>query len=91
MHAAAIQPDPATGNHKLAASEIPRPLGDKKAVATMAGGMSIRWVDGEMAKGMPHLRLGSRRVRFDLDEVRAWLKDKYATRRLGPAKQEGPK
>ena len=52
----------------------------------MAGGMSVRWVDGEMAKGMPHIRLGSRRTRFDAEEVRAWLKAQYGTRRLGPAK-----
>lgn len=61
-----------------------RCLGDKRAVAGMVG-MSHRWVDQQLTKGMPHLKVGNRRVRFDLDEVRAWLKDKYGTRRRGPA------
>jgi predicted DNA-binding transcriptional regulator AlpA len=79
-------PHVAGGEPKSAANHLPAPLIDKRAVAAMAGGMSVRWVDGEMAKGMPHIRLGSRRTRFDAEEVRAWLKAQYGTRRLGPAK-----
>jgi hypothetical protein len=45
--------------------------------------MSIRWVDGQLAKGMPHLKLGLRRVRFDLEEVRQWLKETYGQQRRG--------
>jgi len=53
---------------------------DKRTVATMLG-MSTRSVDNFLAEGMPHLKLGLRRVRFDLDEVRAWLKEKYGISR----------
>src|SRR5882672_8856672 len=60
-------------------------LGDKRAVGALAGGMSVRWVDGEMAKGMPHLNLGPRRARFDLVEVAQWLKERYGVQRIGPA------
>jgi len=56
-------------------------LGDKRSVGVLAGGMSIRWVDLQLARGMPHLKLGARRVRFDLGEVRSWLKQQYGTQR----------
>lgn len=75
---AKIQPDAAAGNVSAAA---PRKFGDKRDVGELAGGMSKRWVDGEMAKGMPHLKLGARRVRFDLEEVAAWLKQQYHVQR----------
>lgn len=82
----AALPDTATGITKLVGNEnsIPR-FGDKKAVADMTG-MSRRWVDAEISKGMPMLALGSRRCRFDLQEVAAWLRDRYHVQRSGPAK-----
>ena len=43
-----------------------------------------RSVDLYMAKGMPHLKLGARKVRFDLDEVRQWAKAEFGVRRIGP-------
>jgi len=76
-------PDTATGT-KLAANED-SPFGDKLAVARLAGGFSKRWVDLQMARGMPHMRIGRRRVRFDLTEVREWLREKYRVQRRGPA------
>ena len=58
-------------------------FGDKRAVGLLAGNMSLRWVDGELAKGMPHLKLGPRRCRFDLAEVKVWLKERYGVQRRG--------
>lgn len=78
-------PDAVTGN-KLAAIETPARFGDKHAVAEMAGGFSKRWVDQQMRLGMPHLRLGERRVRFDLEEVREWLRQKYHIQRRASAR-----
>lgn len=75
--------DPATGT-RLAV--IPNPtlgvqcLGDKRTVAALVGGMSTRWVDSQIAQGMPHLKLGKRRVRFDLVEVSEWLRKRYSQR-----------
>lgn len=69
MLKAVLKPDASTGETKLAATV--QALGDKKAVGELAGGMSDRWVESQMALGMPHLRLGQRRTRFDLSEVRA--------------------
>jgi hypothetical protein len=48
--------------------------------------MSVRWVDLQLPRGMPHLKIGARRVRFDLGEVAQWLKERYGTQRCGPAK-----
>lgn len=56
--------------------------GDKNAVALMLG-MSRRSVDNFLQEGCPHLKLGSRRVRFDMEEVRIWLKEQYGLRRRG--------
>ena len=39
-----------------------------------------------MAQGLPHLKLGARIVRFDLEEVRAWAKREFGTRRIGKEK-----
>ncbi len=70
---------PTLADHKPA----PR-YADKSAVAARLG-LCRRTIDNLLAAGMPHLKLGARRVRFDLAEVDAWLKQKYGTRRRGPA------
>ena len=57
-------------------------LGDKLAVAEMLD-LCPRSIDNLMAQGMPHLRIGKRRVRFDLPEVRAWAKRHYGVSRMG--------
>lgn len=55
-------------------------LVDKRRVAEVIG-LSVRTVDNLLQKGMPHIRLGSRRVRFDLDDVIDWIKKEYGTRK----------
>jgi excisionase family DNA binding protein len=78
-------PDAATSNMKLAANDTLRRYGDKADVATMLG-MSRRTVDNLLRQGCPHLRLGARRVRFDMAEVRQWLTENFRTQRRGPAR-----
>lgn len=68
-----IQPEFATGSPKFA---------DKRAVAAMVG-CCVRSVDNLMVRGCPYLKLGRRKIRFDLDEVRNWLKREYGTSRIG--------
>ena len=70
-------PDVATGNSSLAA--VPR-YGGKKDVAQMVQ-LSVRSIDNFLAQGCPHLKLGKRRVRFDMIEVRQWLTDKFHVQR----------
>ena len=57
-------------------------FGDKRDVAEMLG-LCRRSVDNLLSRGCPHLKLGLRRVRFDLDEVRQWAKTEFGVRRIG--------
>ena len=50
--------------------------------------LSTRTVSNLLAQGLPHVRIGNRRVRLVIDEADAWMRGKFGTRRLGPAKQE---
>jgi len=43
--------------------------------------LSVRSIDNFLAQGCPHLKLGKRRVRFDMIEVRQWLTDKFHVQR----------
>lgn len=91
MNASSNTSEAATGTKKLAVVPMNRhefleALGNKRDVGALAGGMSVRWVDSQLAVGMPHLKLGARRVRFDLGEVRTWLKNRYGQQRRGPAR-----
>lgn len=60
-------------------------FGTKKELAAMVS-LCPRSIDALMRNGMPHLRIGARRCRFDLAECAAWLKNHYGCRRHGSAK-----
>jgi predicted DNA-binding transcriptional regulator AlpA len=55
-------------------------LHDRKTVAE-ATQVSPRTVDNWVRRGMPHLKLSPRMVRFDLGEVLGWIRSNYGTRR----------
>ncbi len=74
------QPEAVTGDSQLIA---PR-LGTKKDVAKMVN-LSVRSVDNLIRAGMPHLKLGSRRCRFDMASVAQWLQEQYGVQRRGAA------
>ena len=82
MNEIQLQPDDAAGNFKPATPASDQRYGDKNAVAKMIG-VSKRTVENLMAQGLPHLALGRRRTRFEMDEVRAWLRQKFRTQRRG--------
>lgn len=46
----------------------------KKEVADRFG-ISISSVNNYMRQGMPYYRIGSKLVRFDLEDVEKWLKE----------------
>jgi len=50
---------------------------------------SGRMVDNFLAQGMPHLKIGKRRVRILVDEADAWMKERFGTRRFA-AQQRVP-
>jgi predicted DNA-binding transcriptional regulator AlpA len=74
-----VSPETAPG--LSAAGAMPR-YGGKRDVAQMMQ-MSTRSVDNFLARGCPHLKIGKRRIRFDMSEVRAWLTDNFHTQRRG--------
>jgi hypothetical protein len=73
-------PDAATGT-KLATE-----ITDKRGFG-QRWGFSPRHVDNLLSQGMPHLKIGLRRVRIVVAEADAWMHDRFATRRRGPANQ----
>jgi hypothetical protein len=42
---------------------------------------SLRHIDNLLAKGMPHLKIGSRRVRIIIAEADKWMSEQYGTQR----------
>jgi hypothetical protein len=70
-------PESASGTSKIA-----EPITDKRGFAARWG-FSIRHVDNLLAQGMPHLKIGKRRVRIILLEADAWMKERFGCRRIG--------
>mgnify|MGYP000857359432 CR=1 FL=1 len=48
-------------------------------------GLGKRSVDNLIAAGLPHLKVGNRRVRIITSEADEWMRERYGTRRVGPA------
>jgi hypothetical protein len=71
------QPETVTGGEKLAAQLL-----DKNDLARLLK-LSPRSISNWMERGMPHLRLGERRVRFIQEDTLAWLKANYSCSRIG--------
>ena len=69
-------PDAATGP-KLAA-----PITDKRGFA-LRWLFSIRHVDNLLRLGLPHCKIGKRRVRIVVEEADAWMRERFGTQRRG--------
>ena len=70
-------PEVATGQSSLAASS---PYTDKRGYAKRWQG-STRWVDDLIARGLPHLKIGKRRVRLCIADADAWMQEQFRTQR----------
>ncbi len=57
-------------------------FGNKRDVAALLG-CCVRTVDNLLSKGLPHIKIGHRQVRFDLAAVHMWLVRTYGRQRLG--------
>lgn len=84
MIASNTHTDAATVDDKLATIQQ---YGSKRDVARMLQ-MSVRSVDNFVARGCPHLAVSSRRLRFDMAEVRAWLAENFRTQRRAAPKTQ---
>ena len=75
------QPEHATGNESPLAS----PFTDKRNYGRRWNG-SPRWVDGLLAQGLPHLKIGKRRVRICIAEADSWMRETFRVQRRGGAR-----
>ena len=74
----ATTPDTATGS-KLAGE-----ITDKKGYGRRWS-FSVRHIDNLIAQGLPHLKIGERRVRIVVAEADDWMRKRFGVRRRGPA------
>lgn len=72
-----IQPHAAGGEPMLAAT-----ITDKRGYAQRWQG-STRWVDSLLARGLPHCKIGARRVRILVPEADRWMVEQFGTSRRG--------
>jgi hypothetical protein len=72
-------PGAATSNNPAA------PVTDKKGFAARWL-FSPRHIDNLLAQGLPHLAVGKRRVRIIISDGDAWMRERFSTRRIGPAR-----
>ena len=68
-------PEAATSNLKLAVE-----ITDKKGYG-QRWTFSTRHVSNLLAQGLPHLKIGKRRVRIDIAEADAWMREKFRVQR----------
>jgi hypothetical protein len=47
---------------------------------------SVRAVDKWISQGLPHLKIGKRRVRIIIPEADAWMRERFGTQRRGPTR-----
>ncbi len=79
---------PSEKSHRLEPEAQVSPYIDKQALAHRMG-ITRRTVDNWLQRGLPHLKLGSRRVRFDLREVDDWFRAHCRVVRRGKLSGDG--
>jgi hypothetical protein len=77
-----ISAEPETATGTKSAAEIT----DKKGYAAHWS-FSVRHIDNLLKDGLPHLKIGKRRVRIFTKEADAWMHEKFSTQRRGPVKR----
>ncbi|MGO8839070.1 MAG: hypothetical protein ACLQAH_07495 [Limisphaerales bacterium] len=75
-------PDAATDNKLAAEITDKRGFGQRWLFST-------RHVDNLIAAGLPHCKIGSRRIRILIGEADKWMVEKYGTQRRGAAQTTG--
>ena len=61
-------------------SRDPAPVTDKRGYAERWG-FSLRTVDNLLAKGLPHLKIGARRVRIEIAAADQWMRQTFGVQR----------
>jgi hypothetical protein len=79
MYNSNTTPEAVTGTPKLTEE-----ITDKRGFGKRWS-FSIRHVDNLLAQGLPHLKIGKRRVRIIIAEADAWMRARFSTQRMGKA------
>lgn len=97
MNESVSAPEAATGTTKLAAEiraivaeflkERAGPVTDKKGYAERWL-FSPRHIDNFLAEGLPHLKIGDRRVRIVVAEADRWMGEQFGVQRLACRKDK---
>ena len=69
-------PEVGMGDQRLA------DITDKKGYGARWG-FSSRKVDGLLSQGLPHLKIGARRVRIVIAEADEWMRSQFSVQRRG--------
>lgn len=77
MKTQSYTPEADTGNKSSAEAS---PFTDKRGYAQRWQG-STRWVDGLLAQGLPHMKIGKRRVRLCIPDADAWMQEHFRVQR----------
>jgi len=78
MSAKVSKPDAATGENKLAAND--NGIVDKKEYASRWS-FSLRTIDNLLRDGLPHLKVGKRRVRIFVADADLWMRERFSQQR----------
>src|SRR5690242_4418132 len=73
-------PESASGALNLAANN--EPVTDKRGYAKRVK-LSPRTIENFLATGMPHWKIGKRRVRIVVSEADAWMRERFGAQRYG--------
>jgi len=60
------------------------PITDKRGFAARWL-FSLRYCDTLLSQGLPHFKVGQRRVRINIADGDAWMNDRFGTRRRRPS------
>jgi hypothetical protein len=71
------KPETAAGESKPATNNVT----DKRGYGNRWQ-FSVRHIDNLLRQGLPHLKIGKRRVRILVDEADAWMKERFGARRM---------
>jgi hypothetical protein len=65
-------------------SSVAAAITDKRGYAARWK-FSARYIDSLLSRGLPHLKIGERRVRIVIEEADLWMREKFFTQRCKPA------
>jgi hypothetical protein len=81
-----VKADTGDVKNKIRSEVAPNPSSVAKGITDKKGfgehwKFSARHIDNLIALGLPHLKIGKRRVRIVVEEADQWMREKFSTQR----------